>query len=446
MAKREDWNGRGDGEERIGETRNATGSYAGSSAGAAVPIVVNAGTGDGAQACVSASVGALTFADACDAWEAAMRGAGRVRESTLRTDVSSLNNMRRVIGERLLTDVSLADVEEAMGAIRRERKLSGASMLNVHIVARRVFAFAVERGWLECSPMEKMTAPRKNVVVGRRSLSIGECARLTDELDRAELETFAAVLADARGDVRVRGSGGGGFVPALVTASCIVTARLCLASGMRRSEVLGLTWSAVDLERGEIHVRQSVAALADRDVPGCPQMVVSPTKTHAGTRSLCVDAGCVAHLRRWKRVQAEWLMHAYELGDDEVVPQHAETPVCVSEEGGWLSAQRVIYWWGTPRHEGFRDKAGLPGVRMHELRHTQATLLLGAGVDIKTVQTRLGHATSKVTLDMYAHALPANDREAAELMGSITAGWRGIGGEVTEEQAKAARSRLRVVG
>ena len=55
----------------------------------------------------------------------------------------------------------------------------------------------------------------------------------------------------------------------------------------------------------------------------------------------------------------------------------------------------------------------------HELRHTQATQLLGAGVDLKTVQARMGHAKASHTLDLYAHAIPANDRDAANIMGSL---------------------------
>ena len=59
------------------------------------------------------------------------------------------------------------------------------------------------------------------------------------------------------------------------------------------------------------------------------------------------------------------------------------------------------------------------GLRFHELRHTQATLLLAVGVDVKTVQTRMGHANAGITLNLYAHAVPENDRKAADLLGSI---------------------------
>lgn len=61
----------------------------------------------------------------------------------------------------------------------------------------------------------------------------------------------------------------------------------------------------------------------------------------------------------------------------------------------------------------------LPRLRFHELRHTQASQLLASGVDVKTVQTRLGHSSASLTLDWYAHALPENDRKAARIIGDL---------------------------
>ena len=62
------------------------------------------------------------------------------------------------------------------------------------------------------------------------------------------------------------------------------------------------------------------------------------------------------------------------------------------------------------------------GLKFHELRHTQATLLLASGEDIKTVQARLGHAKASTTLDMYAHAMPEKDKEAAQIIGNLLSG------------------------
>ena len=63
--------------------------------------------------------------------------------------------------------------------------------------------------------------------------------------------------------------------------------------------------------------------------------------------------------------------------------------------------------------------SGYEGFNLHELRHTQATLLIGSGADIKTVQNRLGHSSASLTMDIYAHAIEQNDRDAAEKIGSL---------------------------
>ena len=62
------------------------------------------------------------------------------------------------------------------------------------------------------------------------------------------------------------------------------------------------------------------------------------------------------------------------------------------------------------------------GLKFHELRHTQATLLLANGIPVKTVQERLGHAKASTTLDIYGHALPEQDRDAATLISNLLAG------------------------
>ena len=86
-------------------------------------------------------------------------------------------------------------------------------------------------------------------------------------------------------------------------------------------------------------------------------------------------------------------------------------------------------WWGV-----FRDGHGFPTLKFHELRHTQATQLLANGVDVKTVQARLGHANASVTLNWYAHAVPENDVEAAAVVGNLFAGQSAKKGETVSEK------------
>ena len=94
--------------------------------------------------------------------------------------------------------------------------------------------------------------------------------------------------------------------------------------------------------------------------------------------------------------------------------------MCCNGAGTWLNPRNLERWWGTTQEIGYRHSIGFGDLRLHELRHTQATQLIGAGVDFKTVQTRLGHADVSLTINTYTHAIPANDRKAADLIASIT--------------------------
>lgn len=156
---------------------------------------------------------------------------------------------------------------------------------------------------------------------------------------------------------------------------------------MRRGEVFAVTWENVDLDRRTIRVCQSITY----------QRKVKTPKTQAGIRTLAM----------WKARQATELAR---IG----VKQTERTPVCCSDTGGWYRIDNFERWWGV-----WRKEHGFKGLKFHELRHTQATQLLANGVDVKTVQTRLGHANASITLGWYAHAIPEKDHEAADLLGNL---------------------------
>jgi integrase len=88
--------------------------------------------------------------------------------------------------------------------------------------------------------------------------------------------------------------------------------------------------------------------------------------------------------------------------------------VFTDEDGSPLIPQRI-----THRFRRLVRRLPLPTIRLHDLRHTHATLLLQAGVPVKVVSERLGHATVALTLDTYAHVLPAMDADAADRFGDL---------------------------
>lgn len=171
---------------------------------------------------------------------------------------------------------------------------------------------------------------------------------------------------------------------------------LALATGMRRGEILALRWRNVDLDRGSVHL---VESLEQTKKGG---MRFKPPKSARG-RSIVLPTFAVDELRRRRREQAEELLKAG-------VRQSGATLVCARADGEPFSPFSLT-------HAFFqfmaKRRGGLPRIRFHDLRHTHATALLAAGVHPKVVQERLGHATVTLTLDLYSHVVPTMQEDAA---------------------------------
>jgi integrase len=173
---------------------------------------------------------------------------------------------------------------------------------------------------------------------------------------------------------------------------------LLATTGMRRGEALGLRWSDVDLDAGRLSIVQTITTVRDK-------MVITPPKTARSRRSVSLDPETVAALREHRRKQNEERLRAGEVW---------------SGEGDFVFTDEL----GRPVHPSalsrlftsYVRRADLPAIRLHDLRHTYATVALGAGVHPKIVSERLGHATTAVTLDLYSHVTPTIDAEAAALV------------------------------
>ncbi|MGH8985359.1 MAG: tyrosine-type recombinase/integrase [Acidimicrobiia bacterium] len=178
---------------------------------------------------------------------------------------------------------------------------------------------------------------------------------------------------------------------------------LAATAGMRRGELLGLRWRDVDLDAARLSVRQSIVSVA-YDVK------LSPPKTPRSRRSIALDQRTVAALRAWRKVQLEDRML---LGDD----YESSGLVFTREDGRFVHPDRL-----TQLFDKYVESSGLRRIRLHDLRHTHATLALAAGVHPKVVSERLGHATVAFTLDVYSHSVPALQEEAADRVAALVFG------------------------
>ena len=174
---------------------------------------------------------------------------------------------------------------------------------------------------------------------------------------------------------------------------------LAAHTGLRRGELVGLKWEDIDLDRGVIRVVRSVSR-----VPGQGFTVDSP-KTASGKRAVDIEPEVVSRLHRHRASLAEQHLGLGPAWTDEgwVFPR---------EDGSCQDPTMVSRFY----HQLVKILR-LPPVRLHDLRHTHATMLLEAGMNFKVVQERLGHSSPAVTLGIYGHVSPSMQREAAGVVG-----------------------------
>ena len=172
---------------------------------------------------------------------------------------------------------------------------------------------------------------------------------------------------------------------------------------MRRGEALGLRWTDVDLESRTAAVRRALVVVGHA-------VEVAEPKTARGRRLVALDDVSVDALRTWRnRVRHDRLRAG---------PGWADTGhIFVDEIGRTLHPDAVSKW--------FRDaveEASVPIIRLHDLRHTAASLALTVGVHPKIVSERLGHSSIAITLDTYSHVTPTMQAEAADRLGRLLFG------------------------
>jgi integrase len=247
-------------------------------------------------------------------------------------------------------------------------KLGAQSIRHVHALIRRLLNQAVKWNWITVSPAGKASPPR----VIRKEM----------RLPTADAVVRVLALADERDP----------------DFGCFL--RLAVVTGARRGEVCALRWT--DIDGPSLHISRSVFGSREEDLQE------KDTKTHA-TRRITLDQRTLEALEAQKaRSRGRSASCGVKLARDAFL--------FTGEPDGsvpWRPGRVTL---------AFRrlcDEAGIEPVRLHDLRHFAATQMLAAGVPVRTVAGRLGHANAATTLNVYAHVLESSDEEAASVLGGL---------------------------
>jgi integrase len=194
---------------------------------------------------------------------------------------------------------------------------------------------------------------------------------------------------------------------------------LCIFGGMRAGELNGLEWSNIDWDNNILRIRQ-----ASQYLPGKGTFIKN-TKNESSERVISLPDTVMAVLRQYKLWQngERKILGNLWVNSNRIFTKSNGEPIFPHTLGKWFSKfikrhnEGIMNDDTIPKEE--KEKYLLDNVNFHGLRHTNASLLIGQGVDIATVSKRLGHAEISTTLNIYAHTLQKADRSAADKLENL---------------------------
>ncbi|MDN5686259.1 MAG: site-specific integrase [Brachybacterium sp.] len=314
---------------------------------------------------IAATPGRLTVRAFLEAWMRDVQEP-RLSPATYQTYEGYIrNHIVPAIGSKPLGQLTASDLREFLGAKTREGK-SAATVKQIHAIIRSALQHA----------MREDLVPRnvaKLVVVSNP---------VRQEVEPLTPEEAKMLLTTAEGHPW----------EALWT--------LYVGLGLRRGEALGLRWGDIDLENGRLRVAQSLQRSRG-------ELRLKSPKTDTSRRRIVLPAFCIDALRRHHSSERVKLAL---LG----LPGGPETLAFTSQVGTPIEPRNV-----NRAFVSLLDSAGLRRVKLHDLRHTCASLLLAQGVAPRVVMELLGHSAIAVTMNTYSHVIPELQEESAQRMDAL---------------------------
>ena len=305
-------------------------------------------------------------------------------------------------------------------------------------VMNSVFKFAYRMNIIQENPCDRCELPKIKRNNDLRYFTLDQAKRFLAAFDMTYTTTHKAhkrVLKE---------TGETYYVPEYIETHTIPTQfkayfYLAIYGGFRRGELLALTWKDIDFKEHTVSINKAIALTKEG-------MIIKSPKTEAGYRTVMLPDVCFYVLDEWKQKEkalrkslgADWKgskdkdfdqNHLFIQSDGSLM--YSDTPylrfkqilnmynrqieqeiTAVNNDESLTEEQKKA------QTEALKEQK-LPNIRLHDLRHTSATLLLSEGADIETVSHRLGHSKASVTLDVYGHALETKDKSASEILNRL---------------------------
>ena len=309
-----------------------------------------------------------TFEQLCIQWLALAEN--DLSPTTLRRYKNLLSKrILPALGSRRVNSIRTVDLDRLYLGLSNDVGLAPATVRQAHAVIRRAFRQAVRWGWIATNPATNATPPRL-VRVDLSPPNVDQVGKLLQQAstDDPDLGRFLHVAA---------------------------------STGARRGEICALRWRNLDAKLNTLTIERSII-----EIPG--GIAEKDTKNHANRR-MALDPGTLNVLEEQRR---------------DALKRAAQSGAKLTDESFIFSREPdgLIPWIPgnvTRRFQSLRRALGYDSMRLHDLRHFTATRLMAAGVPVRTVSGRLGHANPSTTLSVYSHFVAASDQVAASVMGDL---------------------------
>lgn len=345
----------------------------------------------------------MTFKELVSEWE---RIHGQILErKTLESYQQILNtHILPEFGSFRVSRIKTIHLNRLYEKLSQERKdglqggYSAATIRRFHGVLSSVFTFAVKSGLLEASPCTNATIPKTE-------------ARRTPIEQKCFTATQTALFLDFIGKPyksTVRPSNRAEYVEIrTVPEQLQIFFQMAILCGCRRSELIALQWSDIDLEKEELSITKATVAVKGDVITKAP-------KTPGSFRKISIPSPLAAALRQYHVHQMERRLQIGSKWEDGNYLFTQWNGRQMRPESPYKHFRRIL-----ERYNSEHKEDPLPLITLHDLRHTSATLLISENTDIRTVSQRLGHSRTSTTLNIYAHALESKDKAAAEALADL---------------------------
>ncbi len=311
--------------------------------------------------------------------------------TTLRTYKNLLSKrILPALGARPVSDIRTIDLDDLYQGLTKRVRLSSSTVRQIHAIIRRALRQAVLWGWIVNNPAANATPPRQS----KADVSPPNVDQVGKLLNFANLQDpeFARFV------------------------------HIAATTGARRGELCALRWSNLDTKLKTLTIERSII-----EAPGW--RLEKDTKTHSNRR-IALGSDTLEILKAQRLIAQE---RASQIG----IKVTADAFMFSREPDG------CIPWTPdsvTKRFAIVRDELGYHTMRFHDLRHFAATRLMAAGVPVRMISGRLGHANPSTTLSVYSHFVEASDQEAAKVMDSLVSSSRTV--SVAKPTSKKKTTKL----